>query len=83
MDGLSKLPVGTKLMWDAPNVYLTGSKIGCPIICPAIIVGHSEKNPLLGALIAASIHNKQYMGNENEYLRFPTENELKTLSWDF
>jgi hypothetical protein len=82
MTDLTKLPDGTKLMWDAsPNVFLTGMNVGKPIIYPATKIKNSTVNPLHGALIQ-TLHKRNWMGDEQEYLRLPTKQELETLIWE-
>lgn len=85
MKNLTSLPIGTKLMWDAsPNTYLTGENKGELIIYPAIISDQSKignRNSRRGAKIKTSVSPGSWMGDENQYLRHPTEIELNTLTW--
>ena len=82
MDNLTKLPDGTKLMWDASSEgFISGMSVAKSLIYTATKVRNSEKNPLLGALIKSG-HNSNWMGDEEKYLRLPTKEELETLVWE-
>lgn len=68
---LDNLKPETKLMWDSGNhVY------------PAL-VGHKDKWRKLVMVYAGNSSSSRgwWMGYEEEYLRLPTEHELKTLQW--
>lgn len=76
---IDNLPVGTKLMWDAPPIgewYNNGQRI----VYPAIVVDHHKTNEHLGAKIKTG-HKSSWMGKENENLRLPTPEELEKEKW--
>ena len=74
---IDNLKEGTQLMWDSKsNNPITGK----PIIYPATVgIRHPEYNDSRGDRKWVKIHtpnNKQWMGPEEEHLRYPTEEEL-------
>lgn len=77
---IDKLKVGTKLMWDAsPNCYVNEpDKL---IIYPAIVSDTNPPNKMSLVKIKTSSYQANWMGPEQQYLRLPTEKELKTLIW--
>jgi hypothetical protein len=80
MKDLHKLKDGTKLVWDTMQ-HLYGEEP--KRIYHACIKSETHKtNPGLGARIRSKNSN-HWMGDNIEHLRLPTEEELKTLNWDF
>lgn len=82
---IKDLPIGTKLMWDAPEPYngyssYTKTTILGRICYPAIVVNREELIIELGTKIRTG-EKSNWMGDENEFLRLPTEEELTTLTW--
>ena len=79
------LPIGTKLMWDAPEPYpgyssFIKTTIPGRVCYPAIIVNREEAVRELGTKVRTGMRSN-WMGDENEFLRLPTEEELTTLTW--
>ncbi|SIO53953.1 hypothetical protein [Chitinophaga niabensis] len=73
---ISHLKTGTKLMWDAPpNNSINPNK---RITYPAI-VGEKHYDFPMVKIITGNKGN--WMGPEEEYLRFPSNVELETLTW--
>ena len=80
---LKGLPVGTKLMWDCKSTlwdFKEGKEMPIHYLYPGIVVDITPKNPLWGVKIKFP-SARHWMGNEQENLRLPTEEELKTLTW--
>jgi len=79
---ISNLPAGTKLMWDAPPIgdwYNGGRRITYPA---TIGEKHgASRSPQNGWVKVYTSGNSSWMGPEEEHLRLPTEEELKTLTW--
>lgn len=73
---IKNLAPGTKLMWDAPGS--PGINNGEPIIYPAIVTEKHHQFPWV-KIKSGSVSN--WMGPEQDYLRLPTEEELKSLTW--
>lgn len=72
---LYKLEKGTKLMWDAsPATYPNTNE---PIIYPATV---GEKHHTNKWAMIYTGHTRNWIG-EVEHLRYPTDEELKTLQW--
>jgi hypothetical protein len=75
---------GTKLIWDAPEPYKGYSKNPKHpgrVFYPAMVV--EENNPKaneLGVKIK-TLGSTNWMGFDNENLRFPTSEELLTEKW--
>lgn len=73
---LHNLPIGTKLMWDADPIgdwYNNGQRIQYPAIV-------SERNKINGIKIKTG-KKSNWMDDEQDNLRLPTETELNTLTW--
>lgn len=69
---IQKLPVGTRLMWDSTVKETTGSSKR--ILHPAIITQRHWILPVVKVKLPGS---SNWMGPTSEYLRFPTDMELK------
>ncbi len=82
---IKDLPAGTKLMWDAPlpfEGYISRTSISKDrIVYPEIISNRKLKVPELGRHLISVSGKGNWMGFEQEHLRFPTEEELNTLTW--
>lgn len=73
---INKLPVGTKLMWDAPpNELIEKNK---RIIYPSIVIDRHWTRTMVKI---KTYSTAQWMGPKSEYLRFPTEDEHNRLTW--
>lgn len=82
MINLEGLPVGTKLIWDAPEPfegYAKNSKHPNRVFYPATVIGQDPKKK--HTLIKTSEHSNNWMGYDSEYLRLPTKEELKDEVW--
>jgi hypothetical protein len=82
---IKDLPIGIKLMWDAPEPYpgyisVMQTSIPGRVCYPAIIVNRESYVKELGTKVRTGARS-HWMGDENEFLRLPTEEELKTLTW--
>ena len=72
-------------MWDAPEPYpgyisfMQTTKPG-RVCYPAIVVNREECVKELGTKVRTGARSN-WMGDENEFLRLPTEEELHTLIW--
>lgn len=81
---IDKLLIGTKLMWDAPKPYegyrapntLDDSKI-----LYTAIVSERDKDAHPRGTKIKTIGSSNWMGSENTFLRFPTEEELENYKW--
>lgn len=81
---LKGLPTGTKLIWDAPEPYkgyAKNPKHPERVFYPAIIVEEKPKQAkdIVRVGIGSGTH---FMGYEQDYLRLPTPEEIKTENWD-
>jgi hypothetical protein len=80
---INDLPIGTKLMWDAPlpfEGYVSSfSRDKSKILLTAIVSERDTKHPK-GTRINTGQSNN-WIGSENEYLRLPTEEELEKYEW--
>lgn len=73
---IKNLQIGTKLMWDAsPNSLVDPNK---RIIYPAIVV---QKHWNKQMVLIKSGNTTNWMGPQSDYLRYPTDEELQTLTW--
>lgn len=73
---INKLPIGTKLMWDAPlNPHINPHQ---RITYPAIV---TDRHWLRKWIKIKTQGTSQWMGPKSEFLRLPTSHELKTHSW--
>lgn len=82
---ISKLPVGTKLMWDVSPATFKHNPDEL-IIYPAIVTEIHPSNPgrmkpQSGWVKVKSKSQSSWMGPEEQYLRLPTQEELDTLIW--
>ena len=77
---ISELPIGTKLIWDAPEPFPGYAKqikspVSGRVYYPAEII---SKHPTKGTFVKFGIV-LQWMGAEQQYLRLPNESELKRI----
>ena len=73
---IGHLKAGTKLMWDAPpNDFINPDR---RIVYPAIV---GEKHYDLPLVKIISGNKSNWMGPVQQYLRYPTSEELNTLTW--
>lgn len=80
---INDLPIGTKLMWDAPNPfenYENPTSLDKTKILYTVIVAERVTNHPKGTKIR-TLRSDNWMGNENQYLRYPTEIELEKYEW--
>ena len=81
------LPVGTKLMWDAPEPFdgYAKSRYNSDdhrVMYPCVIADITPSNPVLGVLVNHNSHKGNWMGRDDvNFLRLPTEQELATITW--
>lgn len=73
---LHKLSKRTKLVWDARHV----GNYAKNAYYPALVVSEKNENPKLGALIKFP-NNQHWIKSPDNFLRFPTNNELEVLKW--
>lgn len=71
-----RLPIGTKLMWDAPPMKHADGNMR--VIYPAIVSEHHRTDKLIKITMRSTY---QWMGPTSEYLRYPTDEETTTLKW--
>jgi len=82
---IDKLPIGTKLMWDAPLLFegydnsrsLDKSKILYTAIISKKVTNINQPK---GVRVKTGIKNN-WMGYEQEHLRLPTKEELEIYKW--
>jgi hypothetical protein len=77
---ISKLPIGTLLIWNAPELfegYAAQIKSPVPgrVYYPAEVL---DKHPTKGVLVRTG-KVRNWMGAEQEYLRLPTDADLKLI----
>ena len=83
---VDKLKPGTMLMWDAPEPF-DGYAKQCynrddhRIIYPCIVTNQTPRNNSLTCHIKTKSGQGNWMCGEQENLRYPTEEELQTLTW--
>lgn len=80
---IKDMPVGTRLVWDAPEpfhgyVKQVYGKDSDRIIHPAVIV---EQQPERNRAKVRTSTKSNWMGYEQEWLRMPTDDEIATLNW--
>lgn len=80
---INDLPIGIKLMWDAPlpfEGYVSAFSIDkSKILLPSIVSERDDNHPKGTRIYTGQFNN--WMGSENEYLRLPTEDELEKDEW--
>jgi len=89
MENIESVKVGTRLVWDAspaqfPSSIHDGVEYGCGlIIYPVLVVNVKPKNPIWGWLIRTSnsYGGEQWVRKSSPYLRYPTDEEIKTMKW--
>ena len=77
------LKPGTKLMWDAPEPYQGYSKdknYPGRVVYPIIVTSKTPPNNKLTCHIRSSVSGS-FLYGDIEYLRYPTEEELKNFTW--
>jgi hypothetical protein len=85
---IKDLPAGTKLMWEAPEpfpgyVKEKGIEVeGYPnkIVYASVISSKKTSNSSLGRHVITK-NSGNWMGNESQFLRMPTEEELKRFEF--
>lgn len=83
---IDNLILGTKLMWDAPEPFDGYAKDVYKrddhrIIYPYIVTNRKSKNPFLTCHIKSSLFKGHWIRGEVPQLRYPTKEELNTLTW--
>lgn len=80
---LSTLPIDTKLIWDAPELYggyVTDSNHPKRVFYTAMVYDQEPKRSR--TLIKFRNGHNMWMSHDSKYLRYPTEDELKNESWE-
>lgn len=85
---VDNLKPGTLLVWDAPEPFEGYAKLKYGLIekegrvyYTCITTNRKSSNLLLTAHIQTIGNTFHWMSGEHEYLRLPTEEELKTLKF--
>ena len=73
---VNKLPVGTKLMWDARVSNL--DVFDNSLVYPAIVIEQHHNKQWVKI---KTTNNASWVGPYQDYLRLPTQEELDTLTW--